>query len=161
MRPDLVVVDSVCLDPGPGVLESQELVLVEALVPELPVEALDVCVLHRLARPDEVELDPVLVGPAVDDAARELGPVVDPDELGPRCSLCSTVAWALGERANSCLYARLQPASDTQQSTEDRDPCLGITIDRLEVLHCASVRIAALLNEDDVVIAVHAHDLVV
>ena len=83
MRPDLVVVDPVRLDLLPRVVEADEPVFVQALVPELPVEALDVRVLDRLPRPDEVESDAALERPAVHDAARELGAVVDADDLGP------------------------------------------------------------------------------
>jgi hypothetical protein len=44
-------------------------------------------VLDRLPRPDEVEPDAALERPAVDDAARELGAVVDADDLGPAVPL--------------------------------------------------------------------------
>jgi hypothetical protein len=44
-------------------------------------------VLDRLPRPDEVEPDAALEGPAVHDAACELGAVVDADDLGPAAPL--------------------------------------------------------------------------
>ena len=39
---------------------------VEALVAESAIETLDECVLHGLARPDEVQCDAPLVGPFVE-----------------------------------------------------------------------------------------------
>ncbi len=50
--------------------------LVEALVPEAPVEALDEAVLHRLARRDVVPFDLPLLGPSEDRAGGELRAVV-------------------------------------------------------------------------------------
>jgi DNA replication protein DnaC len=44
--------------------------------------SLDVPVVRRLAGPDEVEVDAALVGPGVDDGARELAAVVDADRVG-------------------------------------------------------------------------------
>ena len=49
--------------------------LIEALVPKLPVEALDVRVFDRLAGPNEAELDPVRVRPRFECPARKLGPL--------------------------------------------------------------------------------------
>ena len=53
MRPNLVVVASPVGDGLAGLLQSLEPVLVEALVAELAVEALDAAVLHELARLDQ------------------------------------------------------------------------------------------------------------
>ena len=58
------------------------LMLVEAFVPELAVEALDVRVLDGPPRPDEAQRDAVLIRPGIEDAAGKLGPVVDHDERG-------------------------------------------------------------------------------
>src|SRR5688572_13386643 len=56
--------------------------LVQALVAEPAVEALDVGVLDRLAGPDEVQLDAALVCPGVQHLAGELGTVVADDAFG-------------------------------------------------------------------------------
>src|SRR5690348_11619892 len=53
--------------------------LVQTLVAELAVEALDVRVLHGLARSDEREANPASVRPRVEHLAFELRPVVDGD----------------------------------------------------------------------------------
>lgn len=55
--------------------------LVEALVPELPVEALDEAVLLRLARVDEVQPHTAFVGPLVERPARQLRLVVQDDGI--------------------------------------------------------------------------------
>jgi len=47
-----VVLDAPVLDDAPCMGHREEPMLVEALVAEAPVEALDVRVLHRLAWPD-------------------------------------------------------------------------------------------------------------
>ena len=43
-----------------------EPVLIEALIAELAVEALDVRVLRRLARFDQPQLDPMPIGPGIE-----------------------------------------------------------------------------------------------
>jgi hypothetical protein len=65
MRTDLVVIDPPGLDDAPRVVETEKPVLVEGLIAQLAVEALDVGVLNRLAGPDEVQLYAPLVGPGV------------------------------------------------------------------------------------------------
>ena len=72
----VVVVAAPAFDREAGVVQAGEPVLVEALVPELPVEALDKRILYGLAGLDEVELHAVLVGSLIQDAARELRSVV-------------------------------------------------------------------------------------
>ncbi len=51
--------------------------LIQALVTEAAVEALDVCVLDRFSRTDEVQPHPALIGPGIEYLALELRPVVD------------------------------------------------------------------------------------
>ena len=55
--------------------------LVQALVPQLAVEALQEAVLLRLARRDVVPFDAVLLGPLKHGIAGELGAVVEDDHL--------------------------------------------------------------------------------
>lgn len=69
-------------DPS-GFWKASEPVLVEALIPEAPVEALAGAVLHRLPRLDEVVSDPPLIAPLVEDPAGELRAVVGDDDLRP------------------------------------------------------------------------------
>src|SRR5262249_55406961 len=64
--------------------ETQEPVLVQALVAELAVEGFDEGVLHWLPRPDEVKLDVALIRPGVEHLAGELRPVVGDDHRGQR-----------------------------------------------------------------------------
>ena len=54
--------------------------VIEALVPKLAVEALDVAVLDGLAGPDEMDLHAGGVSPRIEGLARELGPVVADDD---------------------------------------------------------------------------------
>ena len=59
----LVVVSTPSLAFLHGVVEAHEPVLVQALRPELAVEAFDERIVGRLARPAEVQGDAVLEGP--------------------------------------------------------------------------------------------------
>jgi hypothetical protein len=54
---------------------------VQALIPQLALEALDVPVLNGLARPDEVRVYAVPVSPQIKRLARKLSPIVDRDRL--------------------------------------------------------------------------------
>ena len=74
--PHLVVVDAPLTDDIPGLRERLEPVLVQALVAELAVEALDVAVLHRPARFDQDVADAMLVRPSHEGPAGELRAVV-------------------------------------------------------------------------------------
>ncbi len=58
MWPVQIVVDAPFLDDLAGMAEAAEEVLVEALVPQPSIEALDQSVLHRLARRDEFPFMP-------------------------------------------------------------------------------------------------------
>jgi hypothetical protein len=61
---------------------AHETMLVQTLVAELAVEALDVGVLHGLAGTDEAQANAAAIGPLVEHAASELGSVVDVDGDG-------------------------------------------------------------------------------
>lgn len=82
VRTALVVVSPLGLDLGSGVLQRQEPVRVQALVPQAAVERLHESVVGRLTRPAEVERDAVLIGPAVERLRDELRPIVHPDGSG-------------------------------------------------------------------------------
>ncbi len=72
------------LDHLPCVSKIHEPVLVQAFIPELPVEAFDQCVLRRLAALDEVQRHLILIRPLIHDPAGELCPVIHLDRY--RCS---------------------------------------------------------------------------
>ena len=76
MGPDGIVVHAPGLDDLTRVSQAEEPVLVQALVAESAVETLDVGILIRLARVDEVQPDAAGVGPRIERPADELGPVV-------------------------------------------------------------------------------------
>ena len=76
MRADLVVVASPVGDHVSGLCERREPVLVEALITELAVEALDVAVLRRTARLDQDVFDAMPLRPGDERAAGELGAIV-------------------------------------------------------------------------------------
>jgi len=65
VRPVAVVVEPPGRDRSDRIGQVTNQRRVQALVAELPVEALDERVLHRLARLDEPQLDPTLVGPLI------------------------------------------------------------------------------------------------
>src|ERR1043165_6118263 len=74
--PDSIVVHAPGLDDLARVRQAEEPVLVQALVAESAVETLDVGILIRLARVDEVQPDAAGVGPRIERPADELGPIV-------------------------------------------------------------------------------------
>jgi hypothetical protein len=59
----LVVLHPPLLDLSPCLLYTLKPVLIQALFPQLPVEALYVPILHRFSGPDEFQLDPFFIGP--------------------------------------------------------------------------------------------------
>lgn len=63
--------------------EGSKPVLVQTLVPKLPVEAFHVSVLRRLAGLDEPQFDAVLVSPLIECFAGELRSLISPDRSGP------------------------------------------------------------------------------
>jgi len=65
-----------------GVGQAPKPVDIEAFVAELAIEALQVAVLHRPPRLDEIQLDVVFVGPDVERLPGELGAVIQRDPLG-------------------------------------------------------------------------------
>jgi len=76
VRPDLVVIPAPSIDHVAGLGKRREPVLIEALIAELAVEALDVAVLHGAARLDQQVRDAVLLRPGDEGPAGELWPIV-------------------------------------------------------------------------------------
>jgi hypothetical protein len=61
-----------------------EAVHVQALIAQPTVETLDKCVLHGLARPDEIPRDTASIRRLVERLGRELGAMVDADRFRSR-----------------------------------------------------------------------------
>src|SRR4051812_43484861 len=81
MRSHVVVLVSPELNLLSGISEVGEPALVQAFVTKLTVEALDMAVLRRFARLDEVQLYAALEGPGVESLGDELRTIVDADVL--------------------------------------------------------------------------------
>ena len=78
MWPELVVILAPGVNLEPGVGDADEIVLIQAFIPEAPVEALNMGLVRRLARPSEVESDSTLEGPGIQGLADAFGSIVDP-----------------------------------------------------------------------------------
>src|SRR5512137_2990385 len=76
VRPFPIVFDSPPFDFASRVVKRDEDMLVQALLAQPAVEALDEGVLDRLARLDELQLNAALVGPLIEYAAGKFRPVV-------------------------------------------------------------------------------------
>ena len=83
MGPAGVVVDPRFFDDLPGRRQAAEQVLIEALVAEAAIQALDEAVLHWLARRDVVPLDGLVLLPVQDCPRGEFGAVVADDHQWP------------------------------------------------------------------------------
>ena len=77
MGTHLVVVLSPLVNLAPGVLQRQESVGIEALLPQSAIEAFHLGVVRGFARSAEVKLDAALIGPFVHDFGDEFAPVVN------------------------------------------------------------------------------------
>lgn len=88
VRPLLVVVPYPGGDHHANMLQAQEQRLIGQLVARATVKALDVAILHRLARGDIVLLPPNFPAPGEDGVRGQLGPVVADNH--PRCAHCLT-----------------------------------------------------------------------
>lgn len=78
----MVVMLAPVLDGRTSVVETGEPVQVQAVVPELAIEALDKGVLRRFSRLDEVQFHTRLAGPDEHRLARQFGAVVADDGPG-------------------------------------------------------------------------------
>src|SRR5690606_38885798 len=81
MRPRFVVVHSPRLDFLLRIVQGEEPVQVQTLVPEGPIEALDEAILDWLARLNVVNPDVPGVGPGIEGPAGELRSIVGHDDL--------------------------------------------------------------------------------
>lgn len=76
MRPLAVVVAAPLLNFLAGVAEMQKPIHIQALVPQLAVKTLNMCILNRLAGLNVADPDPLLLRPFLQIASDELWPVV-------------------------------------------------------------------------------------
>ena len=76
MWSDLVVVLPPARNARPGLVQRFKPLLIQAFIPELSVEALDVAVLHWLARFNQDVAYPVLVCPGQERTAGELRAII-------------------------------------------------------------------------------------
>ena len=81
MPPFQVVILSPGFNDLLGAVQTDEDVVVQAFFAEFAIEALDICVLNRVARLNEPELDAVLLSPQVKRLADEFRPVVNGDDI--------------------------------------------------------------------------------
>ena len=81
VRPDLVVVRAPCGHGHPGLVQGLEPALVQMLVTELAIEALDVAVLHGTPWLDQDVANAVGLRPGHECPAGELWPVVGSNHL--------------------------------------------------------------------------------
>jgi hypothetical protein len=72
MRPDFIVDRALLFQFVAGIAQVEEQIYVQAFVPQLASEGLNMPVVGGLARPHELELNPVPVGPTVQGFAVEL-----------------------------------------------------------------------------------------
>ena len=71
-----IVLDSPRFDLAPRIVERDENVFIQEFLAQPCIEALDVRVLNRLARFDELQPYTMLIGPMVERPAAQLGTVV-------------------------------------------------------------------------------------
>ncbi len=121
VRPDRVVIDPPGFDEAPGITETVEEVLIQALIAQPAIKALDEGILCWLSRRDVVPLDADLADPFQDRMTGEL-------IFGaPRwaISLDSSLATRTPDRETSTTTARASRVkSSTTQSVRNRRPSL-------------------------------------
>ena len=121
VRPALVVVGAPCPDDLAGFGKRSEPVLVQALVAELVVEALHVCILRRLAGLYQPQRHAVAVGPAIERVAGDRA-LVGPDHLRQAAELPDPIEHPRHILARDAMIDR------------DVDRFLGVVIDDRQAL---------------------------
>lgn len=79
VRSALIVIDTPGFDLCFGVLDRQELMDVQALIPQPPVKRFNERVFHGFTWANEIELYTTTISPVFEGARHELGAVVDGD----------------------------------------------------------------------------------
>src|SRR5947209_5515508 len=81
VRAHLIVVSTPSLAFSPRLVEAEEPVGVQALGPELAVQAFDEGIIGRFTGPAEVQCDTAHEGPQVELATDEFRPIIEPDRF--------------------------------------------------------------------------------
>src|SRR5437667_12182321 len=79
--PLLIIFSAPGVNHDRGLLHCQKPVLVHALIPKLAVATLNKCIWDRLPRLDEMQRDPMLIGPRVQGVPCELRSMVQHQAL--------------------------------------------------------------------------------
>ena len=122
MRPDGVVVVFPSGEHRTGVGERDEQRLVQKLIPEAAVKALDEGVLLRLAGRDVVPGDRVVLAPAQDRHTGELGAVVGHDAQGPSAESDDAIELACNAHARDRSIGRQAEAFTREVVDDCQDP---------------------------------------
>ena len=115
-------------ESGAGVVEIVEDRLVQQFVAHAAVERFADAVLHRLARRDEMPIDPVRLRPGQHRVGSELGSVVGDDQ-----------AWLAAPGDDGVEFARDAPAGDRSVGNR-RQAFLGDVVDHVENAQAPPVR---------------------
>src|SRR5512138_802243 len=91
VRPMLVVVPAPGCNQDTGLGQRRKPMVVQALIPEPPVEALNERVLGRLPGLDQLELNSMLASPLIQCPAGKLRSLVSPDGLGVATKACRLI----------------------------------------------------------------------
>src|SRR5262249_53771186 len=133
VRPLLVVVEAPGFDL-PRDLERNELMHLQALVAQAPVEGLDVGILHGFARMDEVERDAPVIRPVFARAGGEFRAVIDGDgAVSP-----TPQGGNRGPRRRSDWTLRWPPPATGSRDSTDRPPSARGTAARPRRHHARS-----------------------
>ncbi len=84
VRPDRAVVDPPCLDALAFVVHVDERALIQTFLAQSSVEALDMRILYRVARPDELQSRTVLACPCARAWLKNSGPLSTCISVGKR-----------------------------------------------------------------------------
>src|SRR5690606_2644401 len=81
MRSPLIVVQAPVADLFAGMSKIPEPMFIQTLIPEFSVKALDVTILHRLSRLDQLQLNAMMVSPLIQCSASKFRPLIGSDGL--------------------------------------------------------------------------------
>src|SRR5690554_1055052 len=94
MRTLLIVVQAPSADLLPSVCEIPEPVLIQTLIPEFSVKALDVTILHRLSGLNQLQFNTMAVGPLIKRSASEFRPLVGSNGFRVASEGCNAIQGA-------------------------------------------------------------------
>ena len=111
MRPVRVVMPTPAFNLAPRVKQIAEPAYLQTLFTQTAVEALDVGVLDRLARPDVHQFDPLILTPAQEAAAGELRAVVPAEWNWPAADTLETPERRIRQRRDATGAPTQRPES--------------------------------------------------